>query len=61
MSFNGKLRDEFLAREVFDTLLEAKVFIERWRKGYNTAQPHSSLVYRHPAPETTHSCSVAEA
>ena len=29
-SFNGKLRDELLAREVFDTLLEAKVLIERW-------------------------------
>ena len=30
-SFNGKLRDELLAREQFDTLLEAKVLIERWR------------------------------
>ena len=28
-SFNGKLRDELLDREVFDTLLEAKVLIER--------------------------------
>jgi transposase InsO family protein len=34
-SFNGKLRDQLLAREVFDTLLEAKVLIERWRKVYN--------------------------
>jgi transposase InsO family protein len=42
-SFNGKLRDELLAREVFDTLLEAKVLIERWRKAYNTVRPHSSL------------------
>ena len=31
-SFNGKLRDELLAREQFDTLLEAKVLIERWRR-----------------------------
>ena len=30
--FNGKLRDELLAGEVFDVLLEAKVLIERWRK-----------------------------
>ena len=30
-SFDGKLRDKLLAREVFDTLLEAKVLIERWR------------------------------
>jgi transposase InsO family protein len=50
-SFNGKLRDELLAREQFDTLLEAKVLIERWRWHYNTARPHSSLGYRPPAPE----------
>ena len=30
-SFNGKLRDELLKREVFDTLYEAQVLIERWR------------------------------
>jgi putative transposase len=29
-SFNGKLRDELLEREIFDTLREAKVLIERW-------------------------------
>ena len=34
-SFNGKLRDELLSREVFDTLLEAKVLVERWRREYN--------------------------
>jgi len=50
-SFNGKLRDELLAREVFYTLREAKVLIERWRKHYNTKRPHSSLGYRPPAPE----------
>ena len=37
-SFNGKLRDELLNRELFDTMLEAKVLIERWRKHYNTAR-----------------------
>jgi transposase InsO family protein len=51
-SFNGKLRDELLNGEIFDTLLEAKVLIERWRKEYNTRRPHSSLGYRPPAPET---------
>jgi hypothetical protein len=51
-SFNGRLRDELLARELFDTLLEAKVLIERWRKTYNTTRPHSSLGYRPPAPES---------
>ena len=49
-SFNGKLRDELLDREVFDTLLEAKVLIERWRKGYNHFRPHSALGYCPPAP-----------
>lgn len=51
-SFNGKLGDELLKRERFDTLKEAKVLIERWRMHYNTARPHSSLGYRPPAPET---------
>ncbi len=50
-SFNGKLRDEHLQRESFDTLLEAKVLIERWKQGYNTIRPHSALGYRPPAPE----------
>jgi putative transposase len=50
-SFNGKLRDELLDREIFDTLLEARVLVERWRRHYNTVRPHSSLEYRAPAPE----------
>jgi len=50
-SFNGKLRDELLDRERFDTLREARVLIERWRRDYNTVRPHSSLGYRPPAPE----------
>ena len=50
-SFNGKLLDELLDGEVFDTLLEAKVLSERWRVRYNTVRPHSSLGYRPPAPE----------
>jgi len=32
-----------LAREVFDTLLEAKVLVARWRRHYNAVRPHSSL------------------
>jgi putative transposase len=51
-SFNGKFRDELLNLEVFYTLKEAQVLIERWRKEYNTIRPHSSLNYRPPAPET---------
>ena len=51
-SFNGKLRDELLDRELFDTLHEAQVLIERWRVHYNTKRPHSSLGYKPPAPQT---------
>ncbi len=50
-SFNGKLRDELLNGEIFDTLLEAKTVIEGWRDEYNRVRPHSSLGYRPPVPE----------
>ena len=51
-SFNSKLRDELLAREIFNDLREAQILIEAWRRHYNTARPHSSLGYRAPAPRT---------
>ena len=51
-SFNGKLRDECLNREIFYTLKEAQILIEQWRLFYNTERPHSSLGYRPPAPKT---------
>ncbi len=51
-SFNGKLRDEFLNGELFYTLTEAKILIEKWRRTYNEIRPHSSLGYRPPAPAT---------
>ena len=50
-SFNGKLRDELLDREIFHTFWEAQVLIERWRRTYNQIRPHSSRGYRPPAPE----------
>jgi len=50
-SFNARLRDELLDGEVFHTLAEARVLIERWRRHYNTERPHSSLGYQPPAPE----------
>jgi len=50
-SFNGKLRDELLNREIFTTLEEAKVLIEQWRREYNQVRPHSAKNYRPPAPE----------
>jgi len=50
-SLHGKLRDELLNGEIFDTLWEAKVLIEQWRREYNTVRPHNRLGYRPPAPE----------
>jgi len=50
-SFIGKFSDELLNGEIFDTLLEASVLTERWRREYNRYRPHSSLGYRPPAPE----------
>ncbi len=38
-SFNGKLRDELINREVFTTLLEAKTLIGDWRRQYNEVAP----------------------
>jgi putative transposase len=49
-SFNGKLKDELINREIFYSLREAQVLVERWRREYNTIRPHSSLGYRPPAP-----------
>jgi putative transposase len=48
-SFHDKLRDECLNREIFGSLLEARVVIEQWRLEYNGERPHSSLGYRTPA------------
>ena len=47
-SSTGKLRDELLDREIFYTLTEATILIERWRRQYNTGRPHSVLRYRPP-------------
>lgn len=48
-SFHDKFRDECLEREWFQSLTEAQVMIEKWRKQYNTQRPHSSLGYQTPA------------
>jgi putative transposase len=47
-SFGGRLRDELLAVEAFNTLLEARVLVEDWRIEYNTVRPHSALGYLTP-------------
>ncbi|MEW5797869.1 MAG: IS3 family transposase [Bacteroidota bacterium] len=60
-SFNGKLRDELLNGEIFDTLTEARVVTERWRKFYNTQRIHSSLGYKPPAPKSCYQLRLANA
>lgn len=47
-SFGGRLRDELLAVEAFNGLLEARVLVEDWRIQYNTLRPHSALGYLTP-------------
>ena len=48
-SFNGKLRDELLSMEVFDSLAEAIVLVEGYRRQYNHHRPHSALKNLPPA------------
>lgn len=48
-SFNSRLRDELLNRELLETLTEAKMLIEDHRLEYNHRRPHSALGYRTPA------------
>jgi DNA helicase TIP49 (TBP-interacting protein) len=45
------IRIRELFGEIFYSLKEAQVVIERWRVEYNTRRPHSALGYRPPAPE----------
>ena len=52
-SFNGKLRDELLSRELFLSQAEARWVIDRWRLDYNHRRPHSSLAYQTPAAYAT--------
>jgi putative transposase len=56
-TFNSRLRDEILDREVFEGLKEAKVLLEDHRLEYNGRRPHSSLGYRTPA-EFAAACSM---
>ena len=43
-SFNSKLRDELLDREVFYTLLEVRVLTEQYRQTYNRIRPTGGTV-----------------
>jgi putative transposase len=48
-SYGSRMRDELLAIEQFDTLLEAQVLVADWRTEYNTYRPHSALGMLTPA------------
>lgn len=52
VNFSGKMRYELLDRESFDTLLEAQVLTEAWRREYSEVKPHRSLGWRPPSPAT---------
>jgi len=43
------MRDELLALEHLDSLLEAQVLVADWRTHYNTHRPHSALGMLTPA------------
>jgi putative transposase len=48
-SFNGRLRDELLNRELFLSLPEARYVLDEWREEYNERRPHGGLDWRTPA------------
>jgi transposase InsO family protein len=48
-SFNGKLRDELLNRELFLSVPEARYVLDEWRAEYNHRRPHSGLGWQTPA------------
>ena len=48
-SFNGRLRDELLSSELFETLAEARYLVDRWRLHYNHRRPQRALGKLTPA------------
>ena len=52
-SFNGRLRDELLNRELFLSVPEARYVLDEWRVEYNHRRPHSGLGWQTPAAYAT--------
>lgn len=48
-AFNGRLRDELLNEEVFESLGAARRMLAHWRHDYNHVRPHSALGGQPPA------------
>ena len=57
-SFHDKFRDELLNREIFGSLLEAKIVIGQWREEYNGERPHSSLGNKTPQEFAANACAL---
>jgi transposase InsO family protein len=47
-SFHSRLRDEFLDREEFDSVADARAKAKWWRREYNRIRPHSGIGYKTP-------------
>jgi transposase InsO family protein len=47
-SFNSRLRDELLDRELFTSFTEARLLLESYRVDHNERRPHSALGQRSP-------------
>jgi putative transposase len=47
-SFHSRLRDEFMDREEFESVSDARSKAHGWRREYNRIRPHSSLAYKTP-------------
>ena len=60
-SFNSRFRDEFLNREAFASVLEAKVLGKEHRQRHNHQRPHSSLDYQTPVEFAQRSLAAASA
>ena len=60
-TFNSRFRDEFLNRESFASVLEAKVLGKEYRHDYNHHRPHSALEYQTPEEFAQRSLAAASA
>jgi len=47
-SFHSRVRDEFLALEIFENLRAARELTAAWKEDYNQQRPHGSLGYQTP-------------
>ena len=54
--FNARLRDEVLNAEIFYSLRDAQILIERWRQRYNAVRPNSAFGYLSPCAKEHPNC-----